>query len=173
MIAVADPYRRGLSLTISVRRQLGEPGPMRPFFHSALLSCGLLTVPVLAGDAASADAKAMQGEWKVIGLEVQGKKAPPEAFAGGNVIIKGAEIHLGDRKVKFKLDPGKTPRVIDLIPQDGPDKGQTVFGIYALEKGRLKICAPNFGGDLNKRPTEFRTTASDGLGLLILERAGR
>jgi uncharacterized protein (TIGR03067 family) len=146
---------------------------MRPLRHSALLSCYLLVAPAQAGDAASADAKAMQGEWKVVGLEVQGKKAPPEAFAGGHVIVKGDEMLLGDRKVKFKLDPRKTPRSIDLIPQDGPDKGKALFGIYALEKSRLKICAPNFGGDMNKRPAEFRTTAGDGCGLLILERAGR
>ena len=87
------------------------------------------------------------------------------------MIVKGDEILLGDRKVKFKLDPGKSPRAIDLIPQDGPDKGKTIYGIYALNKGQLKICAPNFGGDLNKRPTDFKTTSGDGLGLLTLERA--
>jgi RNA polymerase sigma-70 factor (ECF subfamily) len=146
---------------------------MRPLTHSTLLFCCLLVAPALAGDAVSADAKALQGAWKVVGLEVQGKKAPPEAFAGGHVIVKGDEMFLGDRKVKFKLDPGKTPRAIDLIPQDGPDKGKTIRGIYALEKGRLKLCAPNFAGDTNKRPAEFRTTPGDGLGLLILERPGR
>ena len=92
-------------------------------------------------------------------------------------LIKNDEITFNPegegRKSKFKLDSSKTPKAIDLIPQDGPGKGKVAAGIYSLEKGQLKLCVHNFGGDLTQRPKEFKTQSGDGLGIIVLERVDR
>jgi uncharacterized protein (TIGR03067 family) len=140
----------------------------------AVLVLGSLAFAPVEGDAAARALKELQGEWRGVEMEAQGKRAPAAETQKFRVLIKGEEITFqpgpGARKSKFKLHPGRKPRGIDLIPQDGPDKGKTVKGIYALEKGRLRLCAANYGGDINRRPKAFRTEAGDGRALLVLER---
>jgi uncharacterized protein (TIGR03067 family) len=141
----------------------------------AILFLGPLAAAVGAGDDAAKAAKELQGEWRGVEAEAQGNKATQEAARKVRMVIKGDEITVNPegevRKSKFKLDPSQSPRAIDLIPQDGPDKGKTVKGIYSLEKGRLRICTPNYGGDIGQRPKEFKTQAGDGLALIVLERS--
>ena len=130
-----------------------------------------------ADDAAKKDVKKLQGKWQAVELQVQGKKAPPEQVKKFRIVIKGDEITFnpdgGNRKSKFKVDPSKSPKTMDMTPLDGPRKGKTILGIYSREKGQLKICIPNSPNksDITKRPTEFKTASGDGLYLLTFERA--
>ena len=71
-----------------------------------------------------------------------------------------------ERKKSFKLDPGKTPKEIDISSLDG----STAACIYKLEKDRLTICMSYFTKGPSKRPTEFKTGAEDGLMVLTLEK---
>jgi uncharacterized protein (TIGR03067 family) len=123
------------------------------------------------------DAKDLQGEWQAVDLEAQGKKASAEEVKGFRVLIKDDEITFNPRgegrKSKFKSDPSKTPKAMDLIPQDGPGKGKGVAGIYSLENGQLRLCVRNFGGDPTERPKEFKTQVGDGLSVMTLERVGK
>src|SRR5262249_34971013 len=122
---------------------------MIPRTISLFVFCVLGTAVAGAGDAADKDAKELQGEWQAVSLEAQGQKAPAEEVKKFRIAIKGDEITINpdgeNRKSKFKLDPSKSPKAIDLVPQDGPEKGATVAGIYALEKGQLRLCVPNYG----------------------------
>ena len=120
------------------------------------------------------DAKDMQGVWKVIDLEANAEKKPAEEFQGIQVIVKGNELWAvkptgADPKLKFTLDPQKSPKTIDLTVQEGNDKGKVVLGIYSVKDGQLRLCI-NIFGEASSRPTEFKTRDRDGVAFAILER---
>jgi uncharacterized protein (TIGR03067 family) len=139
------------------------------------IACLITTVIAVADDKSANDAKDLQGVWQAVGLEANGEKSPDDQVKELKIIFKGNEIFAvtskgEEPKNKFKLDPGKTPKTIDVIPLDGRDKGTTHAGIYSLKKGRLTLCINIFGKNPALRPTEFKTKASDGVGLITLER---
>jgi uncharacterized protein (TIGR03067 family) len=67
----------------------------------------------------------------------------------------------------YKLDPTKTPGEIDLIPLEGPEKGLTMPGIYAIEGDTLKIC---FTGPQQVRPKEFKTIEDMPILMMVFQR---
>ena len=134
-----------------------------------------IAVSALADDKSASDAKDLQGVWQAVDLEANGEKLPADQVKELKIVIKGDEIFVvrpkgEEPRNKFKLDSSKTPKAIDLAPLDGEDKGKVHAGIYALKNGRLTLCINIFGKDPALRPTEFKTKASDGLGLATLER---
>jgi uncharacterized protein (TIGR03067 family) len=122
------------------------------------------------------DKAGLQGVWKVVTVEERGKSM--EDNEGHEVIFKGDEFTLkrGDKtlvKAKFKLDPAKKPKQIDLeITEDrsGKHVGQTAEGIYELKNDELKCCIvePGSGG---ARPTEFSAPEGTKLVFITLKRA--
>ncbi|MDB5310216.1 MAG: hypothetical protein JWO38_4418 [Gemmataceae bacterium] len=89
------------------------------------------------------------------------------------VLIKGEELTFlavnkgGDRKTTFKLNPAKSPKQIDITSLDGQETGQTAACIYVLGKDQLTICMP-FLIDPTLRPSEFKSTADNGLMVIVL-----
>jgi uncharacterized protein (TIGR03067 family) len=130
-----------------------------------------------ADDPAPAEVKLLEGRWKVVELESDGNKAPVEALKDGAWIFKGDEISFNDPnapgKSRFKVDPAKSPKEIDIIGLDGPQKGKALQGIYRLVDGKLTICIRDLAAAAKGRPTEFVTKADSGLGLIVLEKAAR
>jgi uncharacterized protein (TIGR03067 family) len=131
-------------------------------------------------DPASAEAKRLEGHWRGVALESDGRRATAtelEAMKGGGWVFKGSEVSFEDPnapgKSAYKLDPSKSPKEIDLIGTEGPQKGKTMEGIYKLEDGRLTICVRDLAAAEKGRPTAFTTEAGSGLGLIVLERADR
>ncbi len=153
------------------------PGETRTMWQRLVFLFGgflVTTLFAVAGEKAPNDAKDLQGTWQVIDLEANGEKKPANEFEGWNIIIKGDEIWLEkptgvDPKLKYKLDPTKKPKTIDLTVQEGKDKGKVVLGIYSLEKGQLRLCINTFG-DPSFRPKEFKTHDKDGVGFATLKR---
>jgi RNA polymerase sigma-70 factor (ECF subfamily) len=132
-----------------------------------------------AGPAEDPVAKAirdLQGEWQAVAIEANGKRDTSSdevtdlrlLFQRDQIILKNVGVDKS-RKLKFKLDPTKSPRSIDLISLDGPDKLQTVAAIYALSKGQLRICQFRAG---SRRPTDFTTRPGDDRVVIVLERVG-
>ncbi|MCE9528292.1 MAG: TIGR03067 domain-containing protein [Planctomycetales bacterium] len=129
-------------------------------------------------EEAKDDVKILEGSWNGIALEADGKKVPAEVLEKlkGRFTFKGLELLMTDTtpisgaKATVKLDSGKTPKQIDLTGIEGAGKGKTTQGIYKFEKDRLFIClrGPEFAE--KGRPTEFKTEAGSGLGLMTLER---
>jgi uncharacterized protein (TIGR03067 family) len=119
------------------------------------LAVGLL----LAADDAKKDKEQLQGTWRPVSAEQEGK-AQPDAkehlltFEGDTFTIKrGDQLFV---KGTFTLDPSKTPKVIDMKVTEGrreEDKGKEVRGIYELDKDTLKWCTAEPGG--KDRPKEF------------------
>ncbi|HLN27941.1 MAG TPA: sigma-70 family RNA polymerase sigma factor [Gemmataceae bacterium] len=128
-------------------------------------------------DAGAADARALEGEWQAVELEVNGKKNASEdvkelrmIFKANEITVKSASGEGRERKQTFKLVPGHSPKAIDITSLDGQEKGQTAACIYTLKKDRLIICYPQT--DPGKRPAEFKTQNGDGRMIIKLVRVG-
>jgi RNA polymerase sigma factor (sigma-70 family) len=70
----------------------------------------------------------------------------------------------GDREGTYKLNTAKKPTEIDLVN----GKGNTMLGIYKLEKDTLTICLGE--EDVEERPTEFASKEGTRVILLVLQR---
>jgi RNA polymerase sigma-70 factor (ECF subfamily) len=124
-------------------------------------------------DAAARELKALQGDWKVVGLAEDGRKpATAEEMKGMRWTFKGSRLYGCDPRTKstdmgeVRLDPGKNPKHIDLVGTEGANKGKTLLGIYKREQGRLIICLRDPG---KERPTEFTADAGSDQGMITLE----
>ncbi|MBP3958403.1 TIGR03067 domain-containing protein [Gemmata sp. G18] len=132
-----------------------------------------------AADPAADEQKRLQGEWRAVEVELQGKKLTKddaEAKAMRIVIVAdgltfSSTAKAGrERKMTIKLDPSKAPKHLDLTSLDGQEKDTTAACIYKLDGDRLTICMPYFVPDPSVRPKEFKSGKDDGLMLLTLER---
>ena len=146
----------------------GAPGPAEP-----------QPAPVVTGSSkpkarppappANTDLADLQGEWVVVAMEGGGRPAPVDELKGMRWAIQGNEIAARQPgaagRMSFKLNPGTTPKEIDLTARDGNLKGTTSPGIYTIDGPRLRAC---FGEKV--RPTEFATAAGDDCVMLTLER---
>jgi RNA polymerase sigma factor (sigma-70 family) len=120
--------------------------------------------------------KALQGKWRVVKIEVDGKELLPEDIAKIQFTIKDNEIEQTTagvdqpEKMKIALKPGASPKEIDLTPLTGPEdfKGKTAPGIYKLTDDTLTMCGAKFDQRDKGRPKEFK--ADDGVSLIVLER---
>ena len=106
------------------------------------------------------DQDLIQGSWKVVKLEVQGKvnRGP---FLGGKWVFKGKEVLIfdGDKvlaKGTFVLDPDKKPKTIEMTGIH-EQQGKTSYGIYRIEQNTLTLC---YGDEL---PKEFSGAGKAGL----------
>jgi uncharacterized protein (TIGR03067 family) len=111
--------------------------------------------------------EALDGVWLSVSLDL-GKGAGPRdqaiklTFAGTKLTL---ETQGEQKPSKVALDFTKKPGHIDITPDDGPDQGKMVLGIFSRDGDTLKICAPNQPG--GARPTEFK--AADGNAVLVLK----
>ena len=118
------------------------------------------------------EVKLLAGEWKVVALESNGKKAPAMELEGMRWSFAGAEVRFADPGEEFggkssvKLDAKQSPKHIDLVALEGPAKGMTSQGIYKLDKDQLVICLSAKKG----RPEKFTAEAGSELSVITLER---
>ena len=144
---------------------------MRRF--AALLVVLSVGLAALASDAKE-DLDRLQGTWSRASAEVNGKPTPEDELKKTTLIIEGDHYTLrtpeGDRRGTIKLDPTKSPKQVDLIPSEGPNKGKTLAGIYELDGDTLRYCLTLTG---KERPTEFASKPGSGQGLFVNKRARR
>lgn len=131
----------------------------------------------LTADAPEQDAKTreeiarLQGTWNIVSLELEGNKFPAEFLKGSKIEIKGnsfvstagGAIYKGT----LKVDVSKTPRTLDLMFTEGPEKGNTSLAIYEVNGDDCKICLTVTG---KERPTQFATKPSSGHAFETLKR---
>ena len=149
---------------------------MLPRVLNILVACFFTAAIAAADDKTAKDTKELQGSWQAVSLEANGEARPDDEAKELQIVFKGDEIFAvkptgEEPHLKFKLDPGKTPKAIDLIHIEGSDKGKTAAGIYCLKDGRLRVCINIFGQDTTQRPKQFKTQAGTGVGAGIFERA--
>ena len=131
----------------------------------AVLVVGLL----VAADEGKKEGEKFSGTWTIESFTRDGKdnddaKGEKVTFEGDRLTV---ETKNGEHKGTFKLYPDQKPKGIDFTPSDGPNEGKMHRGIYALEKGRLKICLAKPDGD---RPKEFESKEGSDLILVVLKR---
>jgi len=116
------------------------------------------------------DQDALQGVWKFVGREEDGKALEPEKVNEIELKVKGDTMALKTKgelqPLTFKLDSTKKPKHIDLIMADG--KAEVIPGIYELTGDEFKMC---FDPQKKVRPTDFKTKASSQARVLLLKRA--
>ncbi len=131
---------------------------MRLLLAVSLMIVGLTAVR--ADDKAiQEEKKKLDGVWKPVSAEMDGKPVPEQLH---KIEVKGDKfVGLGP-EMTFVLDPTRTPRHIDLISRVG---GMDVKApaIYELTDDELRLCIPltEKGKPLDlKRPKGFDTKAA-------------
>ena len=130
-----------------------------------------------AEEDAKKEKEKLHGTWKVVTVEEKGQSK--EDTDDARVAFDGDEFMLkkGDQvfaKGKFKLDPSKDPKAIDLEITESAKKGlegKTSLAIYALDKDdkdALKLCLGEPGN--TDRPKEFSGAAETKCVFLTLKR---
>ena len=114
-------------------------------------------------------AEKLQGTWRIVSAEQNGKQADPKTFSkvklvvtGDKMLVKAGDITFGEST--FVVDSTKKPPTIDITT-----KGNTVLGIYSLDGDSLKTCV-NISPTNKERPTEFTTTPDSKLKLTVYMR---
>jgi uncharacterized protein (TIGR03067 family) len=129
---------------------------------------GLLGSGPAEPDPIKAELAKMQGTWQLVSAESGGKKTPDEQVKKIRVVIKGDmhSVYFGEKtiakKVRFKIDPTKSPKTVD----DFLDDGKVIRSIYELKGDTLKSCVAPPGED---RPKEFAAPAGSRYTLRIFK----
>jgi uncharacterized protein (TIGR03067 family) len=132
---------------------------------------GLLVLAVAlaaAADKPKPDEKAelakLQGTWKVVSVEEDGKPLPAEEVRGWSLTVEGPNYTFrnGREAVEgtYKLNPLQNPGAIDATRGSGAAKGKTLWGIYRVAGDDLKICFNKPGEEV--RPKELKTGGEGG-----------
>jgi uncharacterized protein (TIGR03067 family) len=114
-----------------------------------------------APDPATAERARHQGAWVATSSMRDGEPAAADVVASiRRVVEKDHVTWKRDGKnfagTRFEIDPTKTPRTIDLIPDGGPNRDKRVLGIYKLEGDDLTICIADVD---QPRPSGFEAKA--------------
>lgn len=139
---------------------------------SILAATFIFLVPVQGQDAAKKEVAKLKGEWKIEQIDLgPDQKLPPEALAMFKFKITDdrfiVEVAGQKQEAIYKVDPTKSPKQIDITPQEGPNKDKVGKGIYTLEGDTLKICHSEKG---DGRPTEFKVDKETKTGIITLKR---
>jgi uncharacterized protein (TIGR03067 family) len=130
---------------------------------------------VVAADTgrAKGDREAIQGTWRVVSAQDNGRPVPRTAPGGKQadglkLVITSETItfQAGDvihGKGGYTLDPAKMPKWIDLTEKDG----RPAPGIYALEGDDLTVCYNEAG---TERPDKFASEAGTPNDVLLVLR---
>jgi uncharacterized protein (TIGR03067 family) len=113
----------------------------------------------------------LQGTWRMVSLEVDGKPIPGGAVTGARMVVEGNRFTTSGMGATYsgtlKIGPDQTPKTLDLEFEEGPEQGNTSLAIYEVESNSWKICLTLTG---NTRPTAFATAPGSGCALELLER---
>jgi uncharacterized protein (TIGR03067 family) len=122
---------------------------------------------------ADEDPGRLQGSWAMQSITMDGLVVPSAYTRTGRLVIEGDSyrLTLDDQTIvsTFRLDSGKSPRQVDFTFTEGPQKGQTVQGIYEVDGDSLRICRGM--RPAVERPREFAAPSDSGLILLTYKRA--
>ncbi len=130
-------------------------------FLFGLLTAAAVGGAVLADDKTDAEAKKLEGAWDIVSVEVMGKKIDAPKGKGGSIIFaKDGKVIMKDpgKKDKFgtyKIDAGKSPKILDLIESKDGKAGEVTEGIYEVDGDNLRW-GVSAEGPKGKRPSDFK-----------------
>lgn len=136
-----------------------------------VLVAALLISASALGDDVKDELKKLQGKWSPISAELGGTKLSEEQLKAIQLTLEGEKytVKIGDISDlgTIEIDPSKTPRTMDIIGTEGPNKGKTIPAIYEVSGDTLKVCYSLDGKD---RPTEFKAGAATKVFLVVYKR---
>ena len=142
----------------------------RTLTASGLILCLLAPATLRSAEAVKGD-KDLDGDWEAVSMIRDGKEGKPPGENKMVVTIKGDAITFkqgdDDHKGTIKVDTSKTPKTMDLMPEDGPAKGKTLVGVYEIKGDELRVCHGEPGKD---RPAELSSKEGSGLMLITFKR---
>jgi len=136
-----------------------------------LMATSLMAAEPSKNDAITKDTNRIQGTWRLVALEYDGKPAPAEIVAALKLVFKDDTLTFtpgepGFTNYKFKLDSTTRPAGFAMVHSDGAKKGETEKGIYSLDGDHLKICF----GRVDKTLDEITGRAGSQQSMYSLER---
>jgi uncharacterized protein (TIGR03067 family) len=114
----------------------------------------------------------LEGTWSFESLEIDGHSMPPGMLSASRILIDGDRFRTESPEATyegtFNIDVEAQPHEIDIEFIEGPEAGNSNFGIFRLLGDQLEFCL-----DINgkPRPTEFRTSSGSGHAYEKLTRA--
>jgi len=136
----------------------------------AALFTGLCFAADAKEDAVKADKAKLKGTWEILSVEENGQKAAIPEGVKMKMVFQDDKLFLqfDDKKSggAYTIDPTQKPPTIDLVFDQGRQKGKTIMGIYSIDKEEMKICTA-FNSEQD-RPKEF--SAKEKTTLFILKR---
>ncbi|HEY4305364.1 MAG TPA: TIGR03067 domain-containing protein [Gemmatimonadaceae bacterium] len=116
--------------------------------------------------------RALEGEWRFDALQIDGLDATPSMIADSKLLFDGDRFRMESAEAnydgRFSIDVVKTPMHIDIAFVEGPEAGNSSYGVFELDGDRLIICLGVVGAS---RPIEFATRAASGHALERLHRS--
>jgi uncharacterized protein (TIGR03067 family) len=128
----------------------------------AVITALLVTPP----DDAKEDLKKLEGVWKLVSGEKDGKIIDDATLRTARLVIKGDThtVKVGEDSFigTHKVNPDQKPKAIDAMDTEGTYKGKTSLGIYEIKGDEFKVC---FAPPGKERPKEF--TSKSGTGNMV------
>ena len=123
------------------------------------------------GNSAKKDMDKLQGYWRVSNVAQVGTLGPDKDVRNLRLvftekILSFEWVGKATYDAKYRLDPTKKPKTIDITFITGPDEGKTFRGIYELEGKTLKLC---YSRSESKRPTKLSSKPEAECLLLVLK----
>jgi uncharacterized protein (TIGR03067 family) len=148
---------------------------MRRYALVALMAGSLVAADDRKEEAIQKDYERLAGTWRLASAVEDGKPVPEEQIKNTRLITKGDTFVIeGDTSLgtspagTFKIDPTKRPKAVDSLQGKGPQKGETVLGIYEiLDANTKRACWAPPG---QPRPTAFESKPGSGHLLQVWKR---
>lgn len=127
----------------------------------------------LNGESDMNDLDALQGVWRPVSVESDGKLVARHHFENATLMIEGSRFSLENPlpdaqqtiKGTLRINEAALPKQLILTLDDG----RLIEEIYEFDHQRLTVCYPTRHGN---RPSEFATAPNSGLSLVVYERIG-
>ncbi|MES2180025.1 MAG: TIGR03067 domain-containing protein [Gemmatimonadota bacterium] len=115
--------------------------------------------------------RSLEGAWSFDALQVDGNDMAPALIAQSMLLFDGDRFRMespeGNYDGRFAIDTSSAPMQLDIEFVEGPEAGNSSYGIFELADDRLTICLGLVGAP---RPIAFATQPMSGHALERLSR---